>query len=512
MRTACVQIDDLEKREIALVGSKELCKYFFLQFSAMLKIRYVFSMEADQDEDFNSSFFKSNCNVEFMAFRDVFVREHDILLILCVEHAFREPYDTLLFHKGFEWGSDYVDYMYVIQYYRCLHNVYLKKKNIWIFGAGNNGRFFYERYREAYNICGFVSNYDRENEYLGLPVIRPESLIKQDNFYVVICSDAAVAMAERLCELGLQGGHEYGFEINLPKDLFIAMGTCQIIKIGEYLCRNKNFTDQYHVIMYFDNIYDPCSDADNKRLKCYGEFCDVVLYNVTSVGSMKFRNFAPLVERFYKRAEKLFMPFYYFMGQLPQATDDINIYALRPQGRGYFWFRGDREVNRMLEMGESPEIIIEKVSGERYWTKEEILENFRRELKKVAVLDRFSSFPIRPFIENNYQKMLVFIDGTHFGCQLCFYLADQIALRLGLGIIKRDDKTNIGENRDTSVMPVYPCVRYVLDLQFEELSQFYYVEKDELKYLDFKEYVKTYIRYALNARDIYKESGTIMSW
>ena len=44
------------------------------------------------------------------------------------------------------------------------------------------------------------------------------------------------------------------------------------------------------------------------------------------------------------------------------------------------------------------------------------------------------------------------------------------------------------------------------------MSQFYYVEKDELKYLDFKEYVKTYIRYALNARDIYKESGTIMSW
>lgn len=512
MRIDDIQIKDLEKRKVVLIGDEEICKYFYLQFSSILRIKYIFATNIDQTGKSVDGFFEGNQNVECIPFSDSLIEEYDLLLILCVEHAFREPYDTMLFHKGFEWGRDYIDYMYVIQYYRHLYHVNLKRKNIWIFGAGNNGSFFYERYKQAYHICGFVSNYEKEKEYLGLPVIRPESLLEQDDFYIVICSDAAVDMAEKLCGLGLRGSHEYGFEINLPKDFFIGAGTCQIIKVGEFLRKNKSFTDQYYVALYFDNIYDPCSDADNKRLKAYGRFCDAVLYSITGIGSVEFRNFAPLVDRYYQKAEKFHMPFYYFKGQMTQSTDDVNPYALRPREQGYFWFRGDQEVNRMLEDGETPEIVIEKVCGEHYWTDEEILENFRREMKKVEVLDRFSSFSILPFIEENYRKMLVFIDGTHFGYQLCIYLANQIAQRLCIEQMDVSEMEREGECPVTSVMPVYPCVKQALGMKVKERYQFYNIKESELCYLDFREYMKIYVEYVLCARKINEKLGTIMAW
>lgn len=499
-----------EDRTIALAGDKSICRQFYLQFSKSLDIKYLFLMEVDHTFDSADRFFEKTRRITVMPLNNSLIIKQELLIVLCIEHAERRRYDELLYNKGLEWGTDYIDFLYVIQYYRHQYHMEWKEKNIWIFGAGNNGRCFYEKYKNTCRICGFISNYDEEIEYQGLPVIRPSAVTGEKNFYIIICSDADALMSEQLLQLGLDGRKEYGFVKTLPKKLFIAMGICQIKDVADVLCRNYSFNQQYDAQIYFENMYEPFHIADNRRLKGYGCFCDVVFYNVSNVGTKDFRDYELLIRRFYKKAFRFFMPFYFFRGQLIQATEDINRYALKTYDELGFWFRGDQEINRMLEEKASVEDIFLEISEDDYWMEEKILENFAQELKKIEILDRFSSFPIKPFIDNNYQKLVIFIDGTHFCWQLCLYLADEMAKRLHLEPMDEEARRNIKDYKMTSIMPVYPCVKKTLKIVLEDSYPFYNLKKKNLEYLNMEKYVKRYVQYVRDVQNIYTESGTVL--
>lgn len=503
---------DFEKRKIALLGAPGLCRQFYLQFCRVLDIKYVFTTSMDHGEFLADEFLRDQQEIACMPLKESLIRGQKVLLVLCAEHALRKPYDELLYLKGLEWGDFYIDYGYVLHNYRRRYGTDLTEKNIWIFGAGNNGRTFYETHKDTCQIQGFLSNYEEEKEYLGLPVIRPSEVLKQENLYIVICSDADAVMSEQLLELGLAGDRDFCLAGMIPRRLFIAMGTCQVIKVSETLNRNQAFSSRYCMDLYFDNLYEPCSHADDRRKKAYGEYCEVVFYNIANAGSEEFRDYGPIIGRFYQKALQIFQPFYYFRGQHPQATDHINPYAIRLKEGGWLWFRGDQEINRMLENHIPAEEIPDRVLRDDYWTEQEVLENFERELKKVAVLDRFSSFPIRPFIEENYQKITVFLDGTHFSIHLCLYLADKIAEYLGVMSSDSGEAKDGTEYAGTSVMPVYPCVRKALGMRAAGSSQFYNIESGAVEYTDTKGHIERYIKYAVRIREIREKYGTCMAW
>lgn len=499
-----------EKRKIALAGDKSICRQFYLQYASYLDITYLFLTEIDHTFDSVDHFFEKERNITVTPLKNDLMKEQKLLLVLCAEDAERRPYDELLFNRGLEWGTDYTDFSYIIQYYRCQYNIELKEKNIWIFGAGNNGRYFYEQYRDICRIRGFISSYKEEKEYLGLPVIRPSDLMDEKNFYIIICSDADIFMSEQLFRLGFDGRKDYGFARTLPKKLFVAMGICQIKDVAGVLCGYSSFNKQYDTHIYFENAYEPFHDTDNRRLKGYGRFCDVVFYNVVNAGAVGFRDYGKLIEKFYRRAVRFFMPFYFFRGQLMQTTEAVNGYALKSYGGLSFWFRGDREINRMLEDKMPAEVILQKIMGEDYWTEQEIRDNFVQELKKIEILDRFSSFSVRPFIEENYREKVIFVDGTHFCDDLCVYLADEIAKRLHLEPADKKARRDAEIYRKTSVMPVYPCVKKALNMRIEDRYPFYNLKKKEIEYLDMESFVKRYIQYVRVVRNIYEESGTVL--
>lgn len=494
---------DFEKRSLALIGDANICKYFYLQFYSILNIKYIFNI--DKDDKICREF----C-VRYMSLKESVISEENLLLVLCTEHSFRKKYDELLFYKGFEWGVDYIDCLYVVQYYRHKYKIEMEQKEIWIFGAGNNGGTFYEEYKNIYHISGFISNIETEKEYYGLPVIRPNAILEQKNYYVVICSDAYILMSQQLIKLGCKGNQNYGFSILMPKKLFIALGTCQIVYTAEILCKNKSFSHQFSSGIYFDNIYEPSSDSDNKRIKNYGKFCDVVFYNVQNVGASWQRNYEILLNRFYKKSERLYMPFYSFKGQLIQAVDQVNPYALKivEGNRGYFWWQGDQEINHMVENQYTAEEILRKISRDDYLSEDIINNNFVKELKKIEIWDRFSSFPLKSFIENNYKEMLIFNDGIHFSSQLGIYLANEIAKHLHLSEITEQDIINEIENRLTSDMPVYPCVRHALRLQINKKVKYYNLKRNELEELELEEYVRRYVEYVAEIRYFFGKIGT----
>lgn len=494
---------NFEERAIALIGDRNICKYFYLQFYSVLDIKYIFDVNMDDT-------FCNHASVECMPLKESIIIEENLLLILCTEHLARKNYDELLFYRGFEWGTNYIDWLYVVQYYKHRNKIELEQKEMWIFGAGNNGRNFYEEFKDFYHICGFISNIETEKECQGLPVIRPDAALNRKNCYVVICSDAAVSMSQQLVNLGFRGNWDYGFSYFLPKKLFIAMGTCQVAYTIEILCMNKCFNRRFSSCIYFDNIYEPSSDSDNKRIKNYGEFCDVVFYNTRNAGASWQRSYELILNRFYKKAERLHMPFYSFKGQLMQTVDQVNPYALKiiDGNRGYFWWRGDKEINRMVEEQCTIEAIWSEISRDDYWTEDAICHNFAKELKKVEIWDRFSSFPIKPFIETNFKKRLIFDDGIHFSSHLGLYLANEIAKYLHLREITEPEIIDETKNRLSSSMPVYPCVRNTLGLQIDEKVKFYNLKRDELEYLEVKEYVRRYVEYIGDICYFFEKAGT----
>lgn len=496
---------DLKKQKIALIGDRRICKYFYQQFHFLLDIRYYFLTSIDYEELPEDDLMKTDKKMKTMPLKRQLIEEEGLLLVLCKQHPARKAYDRFLHYEGFEWGEDYIDYLWIIQYYRKMHKIVLEEKNIWIFGAGNTGKSFYRQYKDIWSIKGFISNYEEEKECMGLPVIRPDEISEQENVYIIVCSVFGDELSDQLHEIGLSADKDYSFADTVPKKLFIAIGTCQVTNTVRILRKNVYFNRLYYVCSYIDTIYDACSDADNKRIKEYGCFCDVVFYNIANAETNDLRNYVPLLNKFYMKAVKLFMPFYSFCGQLQQATICENKYGLES---GWIWVRGDKEINRMIENQESEDEIVERISKENYWTPKEVRERFEQEIKKILIWDRFASFPIKSFVENNYQKIQVFIDGTHFSYQLHLYLANEIAKYLHIDPIDDPEVIKKIEDEQHSVMPVYPCVRAALGMKSADVYKFWNMEQDTVEYLGFKEHVKKYIQYVTSVRSIYKESGT----
>lgn len=498
------QYMEFQQRGLALIGDKKLCRHFYLQYRTLLDIRYFFTTRIDYMKYMAEDFFKDQKAIPTIPLKRAVVERERLLLILCKHHESRKEYDKLLHYQGFEWGEDYIDFLWVIQFYRNRTALELQKKKIWIFGAGDTGIRFFQQYKDSYSISGFISNYEEERWCMGLPVVRPWDILKQESGYIIICSVAENEIAAQLWEMGLTG-LEYGFPDTMPKKLFIAMGTCQVTNTVRILKKNASFTRLYDACFYFDTIYDACSQADNRRLRAYGDFCDVAFYNIANAESSDIRNYEPLLKKYYSKADRFFLPFYCFRGQLQQSTAEENRYELES---GWIWVRGDREVNRMIEDGYNESVILEEISRPDYWPEAEIRKCFENELKKVAVWDRFSSFPIEAFIRENYQQVLVFIDGTHFSYQLHLYLANKIAECLHIEPLSNQETIDGIERERHSVMPVYPCVRRALGMAGSETYKFWYMESDRSEYLDFQNHMKKYIRYVTHVRNIYLESGT----
>ena len=395
----------------------------------------------------------------------------------------------------------------MVQYYRKKYDLRLENKNIWIFGAGNTGKRFYDKYREVYKIGGFISNFSTETACLGLPVIRPGEITRQDAPHVVICCNEEALIAEQLGKMGYRGGRDFTFEDMLPKRLLIAVGTCQIERVTKLLQKNiKSVT--YDICIYRDNMYAPCSEADNRRLEAYGAYCDVVFYNVVNAGTSEQRNYEPLVTQYFPESKRLFMPFYYFSGQAVQASEVENKYTIMYRNQ-YFWLRGDKEINNMIENGLTMEEVRRQVANPDYWDREKIRKHFYRELKKIEIMDRFSSFPIKGFIEKNYRDMMIFNDDTHFGFHLSMYLANALAETLDIEPITDPGLLEEAEREERSVMPLYPSVRQALEMNIKGDARIYNVKEGKTVNVDIEMYAEIYYRYVVSIRDIYKGLGTI---
>ena len=117
-----------EKRTIALTGDLWMCRHFYLQFSMVLDIRYFFILGVDTVWDSEYGFFEKDPKITVMPFRASMILEQKLMLVLCCKHTERQPCDILFFNRGLEWGKEYVDELYVLQYFRHQSHIVLEEK------------------------------------------------------------------------------------------------------------------------------------------------------------------------------------------------------------------------------------------------------------------------------------------------------------------------------------------------------------------------------------------------
>ncbi len=494
-------------KQIILYGESMNCHDFYMRYYELIQIKTIIYTDGIRaSEQYLYDVPVRICDKSGYVFRI----SASNMIVVCAGDGRREEHDKYLYAKGLTFGQDYLDSWYIEFFFARKIKKYAENKSIWIFGAGNNGKNFYKKYKKRFHISGFISNYEKEKECLGLPVIRPYEMMGQKDSYVIISSDAAKEMTLQLREMGLREIENFCVQELLVKKLFIAWGACQVYSIAAVLYLNPSFQEEYRCISIFDSRFQECSHADRQRLYVYGNVCDVLFYN--SEGMME-RNRA-FVEQYYQDAEIYNIPFYSFRGQLMQVTEDCSEYSLRYEGmdRHYaFWFIGDNEIEKMLHNGLGKEEILAEISSDAYWTVEEINRNWKSEIKKITVLDRLSSLKLSDYIRSHYREQIIFKDGIHFSKRLCIFLANQLAELMKLPALSNEWQEFFLQNcpeKELNCLPIYPCVKKVLGIYGVDEPYKFLHENGECEILDFREYESRYIDYLEAVISISQYCGT----
>ena len=497
------------EKNVVLYGESLNCYDFYNKFAHQCNVVGIVCVEAK--DECKKLFQKYGVDVyEQKEFENI--RYENGILILCPGANKREEHDAYLEKKGYIYGVDYIDSLYAEHsiYQNVRKNMHGKK--IWVFGAGNNAKEFYEKHHETVQIEGFISNYKGEKEFLGLPVCRPKEVVARENIYILVCSAVEEDMSAQLREYGLKDGQDFAIGRWLNRKLFVAWGSCQVYSVMDILCQNQYFKQGFDSLLIFDSSLQRCNYANRQRLHTYGQVCDVLFYNSEGLEN----NNEAIVKRFYSKAKVYNIPFYYFRGQLPQATEDCSRYSLRYENmeRHFaFWFIGDAEVERLVAEGKSKEEILKEITSVNYWTKEQILNRWLFECKKVSMLDRLSSLCVSKFLKDNYKEKLIFKDGIHFCGELCVELANQLARLLEIKEIGKEQAEELLRSmppENSSVLPVYPSVCKALDLseKYDSIKYNFVHPTRECEQLDFAEYMERYIDYVQNVDSIENVYGT----
>lgn len=493
---------------IVLYGEGEWCKNFYKKFSQFYNIsEIVYTENCEEAEKIFQGINIKTCQQNLYIFEHL----HNSKYIVCPGPSKMEEHDEFLYSKGYVYGEDYVDSLHAEYYFRRKIKFHMKDKEVWIFGAGTNGKIFYEKYRDRYNIKGFLSNYENEKVYMNLPVLRPTELIGKRKIYIVICSAIETEMAEQLKSYGFEENRCFSVSKWIGKQLFVGWGACQVYSVYNMLLENSAFEKAYDRIFMFDSKLQECNHANKQRIYTYGEVCDVLFYNSEGMNNTN----EAIVKRFYKEACVYSIPFYMFKGQIMQATDECSKYSLRYENiKNHFayWFIGDKEIEEMLRKGMSKEEIVLKVSAVDYWNEKQIQKRWLIEKRKVEMLDRLSSLKISGFLEDNYRRIVIFKDGIHFCKDLCIELANQLAVLLNLDIIDEEKSKEILEDNcmeDKNILPVYPAVIKVLGMEkrYEKFKYQITHADGRVEELDFVNYVGCYIDYVKKVDDIREKCG-----
>ena len=370
-------------------------------------------------------------------------------------------------------------------------NKFLENKSIVIYGTGNTGKEFYDKYKDKLNIVGCTSSEKNIDSIENLMPLLCDEMDKE-KVLLIICS---VYYEEIRKNLILSGWSQninfirwdifdklYRAEEN-EKQIIVAVGQCEVKEMCEVLQRIKAFMQKYEVI-YFDERR-VCIQGDKFDLIENYDCCFVLekahYFIRPSVMTPKsVCGFDYLQRKIQKKCNVIKISLFIFDSYWPQDIGkerQIHKYYLtKPNTKLSAFVENDEIITNMLDEGQSNDQIKKKIMKDDFFKKEEVIDNHKTSLKRIRLSDKLSDIKVYDYVDQENE------------------------------CIKELNSLNICDIFEKiNELPIYPSTYKILGLEWMDSDSLYTMNiNNKIKKVTFEEYIDAMLEYYSLARKIIK--------
>lgn len=393
-------------------------------------------------------------------------------------------------------------------------------RRIVLWGTGNTGNKFYQKYKDIMPIRACTSNDKEIVPIQQLPVIQHEDVNKKNDF-VIICS---IYYKEIRTQLMLEGWEvnkdfvSYDFfqilyELKYEnKKLIVFVGQCDIQDISIALNRLKSFRKDYAVWYYNERAV--CKNGDLFHFEEAKECASILgkadyFIKPSSISPRISFGFNDLLKKLNEKCIVITIPLFHFDSYWPNdiaKERSINKYYMTKGGMKLSaYVERDQVIEHFVDEGMSVKEIMTKISSDSFFDPGEVVKNHENCIKRIRLSDRLSSIKIADYIAEHYNTDRLFCDRGHFEKTLLI----EYVRRLLVYLDKREC-TNELEDLDmdwlfayVNELPIYPGASKILNLEWVNKDTVYRQRRyDGVKLVTFEEYMESFIKYCKTAKDI----------
>lgn len=389
----------------------------------------------------------------------------------------------------------------------------IETKQLVIYGTGNTGIEFYNKYRNVLKLDSSTSSDKEVVPLLGTNAVKQEELDKSKSL-LIICS---VHYDEIRKTLMIQGWKQnvnfmrwdifetlYEAEQN-KKQIIVAVGQCEIREMREAFIRVPTFMKKYAIIYFDERKVCVCGDRFDilEYYDCAYVLGKTQIFLRPSVLTPKsVQSFEYLEKNISSQCRVIKVSLFIFDSYWPQDIakdrETNELYVVRPNTKIPAFVESERVIGKMLEAGNSNREIREKITNEDFFDKSLVCENHKKALKRIRLSDKLSDIKVYDYTENYFDKVKLFCDRGHFNeNMLKVYVRDIFSYLQEEESIKEFEKIDISDIfSSVNELPIYPSTAKILDLQWVDRHTLYRMNiNNVVKMVTFDEYMEAAIEY-----------------
>ncbi len=396
-------------------------------------------------------------------------------------------------------------------------------KRIVIYGTGNTGRLFFEKYKDELNIYA-CTNSEKEVESFDSriqPISYQDIDIKKD--LLVVCSIYYEEIRRILLLDGLKPYIDFIkwdiFEelyrhLKYNNQLMVLVGQCEINEIRTVLSQIPSAVSAYSII-YFDER-KVCSHGDKFSLEdyydCQGVLCLADIFVQPAVFSeQSVKGFGILHNQLKSRCRIFKISLFDFDSYWAQDIDKrrslSKFYMTVPNKKLSAYANRDQCVETMVEAGIPVKKILTRIKDTTFFEKDTVIKNHNKTIKRADLTDRVSDVKISDFIIDMYKKEKLFRDRGHFNQILLYEYVKRFLWKLG---ILADDKEVQRVDTDflfegVNELPIYPSTAAWLKLEWvDKTTKYRMINYKGIRDVTFDVYMEELILYYKSVYELLK--------
>ncbi len=384
----------------------------------------------------------------------------------------------------------------------------LKSHNIILWGRTEQTRYFYEKYGDELHCKACIAGSDEHPEYYDMekkcvPIIKWSDYTYTENDYIVIFAFPFAPIVNQLQSYGLCNIENFvvynlAYVVLEQKKVVILSGNCHMTVIYQLLSQIEEVREKYFLFHF------PTNSFDNRwaymNLSYMINLCD---FYICTYHDKNHRAYFEK-EELPRKCKIITIPCGTRELYWPQLETENNRpkneFLIRKRGekRHGPFDCGDLNINKMIKEGKTLEEVLERVSAEDFYTKQEVEKHINDIFRQIEEEETFCDIKLLPYIRENYQKSMLYKD-IHMKPMLLWRMVQGILQILNV----KDNEEVLSKVQESqewkeychhcTEVPVYPSVAKHMGLEWYRKETTYEVTfYNGTKRLTFEEYIRSY--------------------